>query len=145
MCSSDLPPGTNELHIKIVEEFGDSGVALLVSHEDALAMADTFRALDFFAELSLPPVATVLTQIGRRGVQRADGVAPRQQEEFMSAGEARLPVVRVAASELLARTPLDLSRIELSEGFGGVADTADGRLRSSFSRLAELCDVEIQG
>lgn len=131
----DLPPGTNELHVKILEEFGHDATAVLVTTEEALAIADTVRALDFYLELGLTPAAAAVTA-GR--LSSSDNGCLSVEAAFSPLTVEGIPTVYIPEAQSSALIELSLSAMPpVTQGYPVVlAETTQPLMR-----LAELCGV----
>lgn len=134
----DLPPGTNELHIRIIEEMGDEVAVVLVTNEDALSIADTIRSIDFLLELHLPPAAAAVTPVGmvcRRCATRFPRQAP-----VLSVGGYEVPTVMIPSLS-------DSAAVSAASSPDSLMDLVEGRERdlpeldAALASLAELCEV----
>ena len=126
----DLPPGTNEVHMRIADEFPEAEVVLVTAPDD-LSVADAMRALDFFLELRMVPRAVAVPEIGRSEDMAGPGKGLELAGHFV-------PAVRIPNVPALTTFPLDPSWI--AAGRYGDA-TGMGEVRAALEALAKLCRV----
>jgi Mrp family chromosome partitioning ATPase len=138
----DLPPGTNELHLKIVEEFHDDATVILVSNEDPLSAADTARALDFFTELNLTPAVVAVTAVGRRGRRRVKPAGKPYDMTKLGIGTHEIPIVQIPNSPMLTPPLTDAARIASRKPSHNFPEYS-GDLSDSLLELATLCGIRI--
>jgi hypothetical protein len=134
----DLPPGTNEIHIKIIEQLGEDASVVLVTSADPLSVADTIRAIDFFLEVQLPPAAAAVTPVGALAAS-APAAVPGELPE-LSVGGYTVPTVMVPA---LAWPPAGMAgRADFSTHEG--SSLVLSALRDALTALAGLCGLRLQ-
>jgi ATP-binding protein involved in chromosome partitioning len=83
----DLPPGTGDVHLSLVQQFKPDGV-VLVSTPQNLAAIDVIKAIDMFATLQIPILGVVqnmaylLNEAGERNYIFGNEAIAKMAEDF---------------------------------------------------------------
>ncbi len=123
----DLPPGTGDVHITILQHFKPAG-AVVVSTPQDLALIDATRALDLFRQAQIPVIGLVENMAGY--------LCPHcgQPSDPFGAGGAEA-AARALGEEFLGRIPLALE-IRVASDAGQPPAATDGQHGEPFEQIA---------
>jgi ATP-binding protein involved in chromosome partitioning len=124
----DLPPGTGDVQITILQQFKPAG-AIVVSTPQDLALIDATRALDLFRQAQIPVIGLVENMAGY--------LCPHcgQPSDPFGSGGAEA-AARALGEDFLGRVPLALE-IRVASDAGQPPAAADGQHGEAFARIAE--------
>jgi len=123
----DLPPGTGDVQITILQQFKPAG-AIVVSTPQDLALIDATRALDLFRQAQIPVIGLVENMAGY--------LCPHcgQPSDPFGSGGAEA-AARALGEEFLGRIPLALE-IRVASDAGQPPAAGDGPQAEPFARIA---------
>ena len=123
----DLPPGTGDVQITILQQFKPAG-AIVVSTPQDLALIDATRALDLFRQAQIPVVGLVENMAGY--------LCPHcgQPSDPFGSGGAEA-AARALGEDFLGRIPLALD-IRVASDAGQPPAAGDGPQAEPFARIA---------
>ena len=123
----DLPPGTGDVQITILQQFKPAG-AIVVSTPQDLALIDATRALDLFRQAQIPVIGLVENMAGY--------LCPHcgQPSDPFGSGGAEA-AARVLGEDFLGRIPLALE-IRVASDAGQPPAANDGLHGEPFARIA---------
>ena len=123
----DLPPGTGDVQITILQKFKPAG-AVVVSTPQDLALIDATRALDLFRQANIPVIGLVENMAGY--------LCPHcgQPSDPFGSGGAEA-AARVLGEDFLGRIPLALE-IRVASDAGQPPAANDGLHGEPFARIA---------
>jgi ATP-binding protein involved in chromosome partitioning len=123
----DLPPGTGDVQITILQQFKPAG-AIVVSTPQDLALIDATRALDLFRQAQIPVIGVVENMAGY--------LCPHcgQPSDPFGSGGAEA-AARALGEEFLGRIPLALE-IRVASDAGQPPAANDGLHSEPFARIA---------
>lgn len=127
----DLPPGTGDIPMSLVEMIALSGV-VLVSTPQALALADARRAVSMFKSLNVPILGLV------ENMAHTECSQCGHQEALMDSSDGE-GVLSLAEARLLARLPLS-QEVRRMGDVGGMRRLQEGAVPESFANLANDLD-----
>ena len=124
----DLPPGTGDVQITILQQFKPAG-AIVVSTPQDLALIDATRALDLFRQAQIPVIGLVENMAGY--------LCPHcgQPSDPFGSGGAEA-AARVLGEDFLGRIPLALE-IRVASDAGHPPAAGDGPYGEAFARIAD--------
>ena len=124
----DLPPGTGDVQITILQQFKPAG-AIVVSTPQDLALIDATRALDLFRQAQIPVIGLVENMAGY--------LCPHcgQPSDPFGSGGAEA-AARVLGEDFLGRIPLALE-IRVASDAGQPPAAGDGPYGEAFARIAD--------
>ena len=123
----DLPPGTGDVQITILQQFKPAG-AIVVSTPQDLALIDATRALDLFRQTRIPIIGLVENMAGY--------LCPHcgQPSDPFGSGGAEA-AARALGEEFLGRIPLALE-IRVASDAGQPPAAGDGQHGEAFAHIA---------
>ena len=123
----DLPPGTGDVQITMLQQFKPAG-AIVVSTPQDLALIDATRALDLFRQTRIPVIGIVENMAGY--------LCPHcgQPSEPFGAGGAEA-AARALGEEFLGRIPLAME-IRIASDTGQPPAANDGAQGQAFAQIA---------
>ena len=124
----DLPPGTGDVQITILQQFKPAG-AIVVSTPQDLALIDATRALDLFRQTKIPVIGVVENMAGY--------LCPHcgQPSDPFGSGGAEA-AARALGEDFLGRIPLAME-IRVASDAGQPPAGGDGQHGEAFTRIAE--------
>ena len=124
----DLPPGTGDVQITILQQFKPAG-AIVVSTPQDLALIDATRALDLFRQAQIPVIGLVENMAGY--------LCPHcgQPSDPFGSGGAEA-AARVLGEDFHGRIPLALE-IRVASDAGHPPAAGDGPYGEAFARIAD--------
>ena len=124
----DLPPGTGDVQITMLQQFKPAG-AIVVSTPQDLALIDATRALDLFRQAQIPVIGLVENMAGY--------LCPHcgQPSDPFGSGGAEA-AARVLGEDFLGRIPLALE-IRVASDAGHPPAAGDGPYGEAFARIAD--------
>jgi ATP-binding protein involved in chromosome partitioning len=124
----DLPPGTGDVQITILQQFKPAG-AIVVSTPQDLALIDATRALDLFRQAQIPVIGLVENMAGY--------LCPHcgQPSDPFGSGGAEA-AARALGEDFLGRIPLALE-IRVASDAGQPPAATDGQAGEPFARIAD--------
>ena len=124
----DLPPGTGDVQITILQQFKPAG-AIVVSTPQDLALIDATRALDLFRQAQIPVIGLVENMAGY--------LCPHcgQPSDPFGSGGAEA-AARALGEDFLGRIPLAME-IRVASDAGQPPAASDGLQGEPFARIAE--------
>jgi ATP-binding protein involved in chromosome partitioning len=124
----DLPPGTGDVQITMLQQFKPAG-AIVVSTPQDLALIDATRALDLFRQTKIPVIGVVENMAGY--------LCPHcgQPSDPFGSGGAEA-AARALGEDFLGRIPLALE-IRVASDAGQPPAANDGQHGEAFTRIAE--------
>ena len=124
----DLPPGTGDVQITILQQFKPAG-AIVVSTPQDLALIDATRALDLFRQAQIPVIGLVENMAGY--------LCPHcgQPSDPFGSGGAEA-AARALGEDFLGRIPLALE-IRVARDAGPPPAAGDGPYGEAFARIAD--------
>jgi ATP-binding protein involved in chromosome partitioning len=124
----DLPPGTGDVQITILQQFKPAG-AIVVSTPQDLALIDATRALDLFRQAQIPVIGVVENMAGY--------LCPHcgQPSDPFGSGGAEA-AARALGEDFLGRVPLALE-IRVASDAGRPPAATGGQHGEAFTRIAE--------
>ena len=124
----DLPPGTGDVQITILQQFKPAG-AIVVSTPQDLALIDATRALDLFRQAQIPVIGVVENMAGY--------LCPHcgQPSDPFGSGGAEA-AARALGEDFLGRIPLALE-IRVASDAGHPPAAGDGPYGEAFARIAD--------
>ena len=123
----DLPPGTGDVQITILQQFKPAG-AVVVSTPQDLALIDATRALDLFRQANIPVIGLVENMAGY--------LCPHcgQPSDPFGSGGAEA-AARALGVDFLGRIPLAM-QIRVASDAGQPPAAGDGQHGEPFARIA---------
>ena len=123
----DLPPGTGDVQITILQQFKPAG-AIVVSTPQDLALIDATRALDLFRQAQIPVIGVVENMAGY--------LCPHcgQPSDPFGSGGAEA-AARALGVDFLGRIPLAM-QIRVASDAGQPPAAGDGQHGEPFARIA---------
>ena len=123
----DLPPGTGDVQITILQQFKPAG-AIVVSTPQDLALIDATRALDLFRQAQIPVIGVVENMAGY--------LCPHcgQPSDPFGSGGAEA-AARALGVDFLGRIPLAM-QIRVASDAGRPPAAGDGQHGEPFARIA---------
>jgi ATP-binding protein involved in chromosome partitioning len=132
----DLPPGTGDVQITILQQFKPAG-AIVVSTPQDLALIDATRALDLFRQAQIPVIGLVENMAGYSCPH-----CGRLSDPFGSGGAEA--AARALGEEFLGRIPLALE-IRVASDAGQPPAAGNGGQGEAFAHIAERLGEWLDG
>jgi len=124
----DLPPGTGDVQLTMVQKYKPAGVVIISTPQD-LALIDATRAIDFFRQASVPIVGMVENMAGYACPHCGEVSDPFGQGGAQAAAKS-------IGIDFLGRIPLDIDiRSRSDSGSPPAADADDAVFRPLAEKL----------